>query len=147
MTAKKDLDNLFGNDDTPKKPVIRRGQGLRLSTEDQAEPSPTTVVEAETVEAETGESNARPPRKATAAPALPKEQPKKRTKAKSPNRTNAKVRNRADIPVRHKRVNRGYMLREDLIKACKQIALDENRKLYEVMEEALAQYLTKKKKS
>ena len=67
-----------------------------------------------------------------------------RTKAESHNRTHAKMRNRADIPVRHKRVNRGYKLREDLIKACKRIALEEDRKLYEVMEEALAQYLAQK---
>ena len=39
------------------------------------------------------------------------------------------------------RVNRGYKLREDLIKACKRIALEEDRHLYEVMEEALAAYL------
>ena len=40
-----------------------------------------------------------------------------------------------------KRVNRGYKLREDLIIACKHIALDQNRKLYEVMEDALAEYV------
>jgi hypothetical protein len=40
-----------------------------------------------------------------------------------------------------KRVNRGYKLREDLIKACKHIALDQERKLYEVMEDALAEYV------
>ena len=39
-----------------------------------------------------------------------------------------------------KRVNRGYALREDLILDCKRIALDQGRKLYEVMEEALAEY-------
>lgn len=43
-----------------------------------------------------------------------------------------------------KRVNRGYKLREDLIKACKHIALDEDRTLYEVMEEALAEYIARK---
>ena len=40
-----------------------------------------------------------------------------------------------------KRVNRGYMLREDLILDCKRIALEDGRKLYEVMEEALAEYV------
>ena len=39
------------------------------------------------------------------------------------------------------RVNRGYKLREDLVKACTRIALDEDRLLYEVMEEALEQYI------
>lgn len=46
-------------------------------------------------------------------------------------------------PRRVKRVNRGYMLREDLIKACKQLALDEDRNLYEVMEDALEQYVAR----
>lgn len=40
-----------------------------------------------------------------------------------------------------KRVNRGYKLREDLIKQCKRVALEEDRMLYEVMEEALERYL------
>lgn len=40
-----------------------------------------------------------------------------------------------------KRVNRGYKLREDLIKQCKRIALEEDRTLYDVMEEALERYL------
>lgn len=39
------------------------------------------------------------------------------------------------------RVNRGYKLREDLIKACKRVALEQNRTLYEVMEQALEEYL------
>lgn len=43
-----------------------------------------------------------------------------------------------------KRVNRGYMLREDLILDCKRIALEDRRKLYEVMEEALAQYIARR---
>jgi hypothetical protein len=42
------------------------------------------------------------------------------------------------------RVNRGYKLREDLIMACKLVALQERRKLYEVMEEALERYLDSK---
>ncbi len=43
------------------------------------------------------------------------------------------------------RVNRGYTLREDYIKQLKRIALDEDRKLYEVMDEALAQYLARRR--
>jgi hypothetical protein len=44
----------------------------------------------------------------------------------------------------HKRVNRGYKLREDLIKACKRVALETDRTLYAVMEEALEEYLKRK---
>jgi hypothetical protein len=35
------------------------------------------------------------------------------------------------------------MLREDLILGCKRLALNDGRKLYEVMEEALAEYLSR----
>lgn len=44
-----------------------------------------------------------------------------------------------------RRVNRGYALREDLILDCKRIALEERRKLYEVMEDALAEYIKHRK--
>ena len=44
-------------------------------------------------------------------------------------------------------MNRGYMLREDLILACKQAALSDGRKLYEVMEEALAEYLSRREQA
>jgi len=44
-------------------------------------------------------------------------------------------------PSTPKRTKRGYAFREDLVKACKQIALDSDRLLYEVMEEALVWYL------
>jgi hypothetical protein len=53
----------------------------------------------------------------------------------------AQSHNRTIAPTR---VNRGYKLREDLIKQCKRLALDEDRMLYEVMEEALEEYLARK---
>ena len=40
-----------------------------------------------------------------------------------------------------KRRKLGYEIREDLIRQCKQVALDEDRKIYEVIEEALVAYL------
>jgi hypothetical protein len=40
-------------------------------------------------------------------------------------------------------VNRGYKLREDLIKSCKRLALETGRPLYEVMEDALSEYLSR----
>jgi hypothetical protein len=40
-----------------------------------------------------------------------------------------------------KRVNRGYKLREDLIASLKHCAIEEGRKLYEVMESAIEEYL------
>jgi hypothetical protein len=58
----------------------------------------------------------------------------------------AKTHHRTIAPSEQiKRVNRGYKLREDLIKACKQRALDTNRMLYEVMEAALTDYLEEQK--
>lgn len=83
----------------PSKPVIRRGQGVRLST-DQAEEA--------TQEHE---------------------------------RTIAPTQQRTSAIEKIQRVNRGYKLREDIIKACKTLANDTDRNLYEVMETALIDYL------
>jgi hypothetical protein len=43
-----------------------------------------------------------------------------------------------------KRRKLGYEIREDLIRQCKQVALDRDRKIYEVIEEALVEYLAKR---
>ncbi len=91
MAGDKDkLSQLLGKD--PARPAIRRGQGVRLSTDSEQPIAPATHER------------------------------------------------RATVP-QIKRVNRGYTLREDYIKALKRIALDDGRKLYEVMDEALAAYL------
>ncbi len=112
MPAKRSLDQML-SDDTPQ-PTIRRGQGMRLSTESGQEAgAPLQEVGAsERTSSHEGEI------------------------AQTHQRTNAK-----DEP---RRVNRGYKLREDLVKACKRIALEEDRLLYEVMEEALEQYIARK---
>ena len=45
---------------------------------------------------------------------------------------------------RVKRSARGFRLRDDLVRACKRVAFEEDRKLYEVMEEALTEYLARR---
>ncbi len=102
MTGKRDLTRLLGNEAA--KPALRRGHGMRLSTDVPNDDS-------ERPDAQTHEGENAPSHQRISA---------------------------IDEPVR---VNRGYKLREDLIKACKRIALEEDRHLYEVMEEALAAYL------
>ncbi len=105
---KQNLSDLLGGPGTP--PEIRRGRGMRLSTEP--------------VESTDGANDA-------AHAATPEN-------AQSHDRINAKLRQPA-------RVNRGYALREDYVKQLKRIAVEEDRKLYEVMEEALAQYLARRR--
>src|SRR5438270_4720166 len=56
--------------------------------------------------------------------------------AKSHNRTFAQSHQNTIV-----RVNRGYKLREDIIKDMKGLAVKTNKKLYEVMEEAMISYL------
>lgn len=46
-----------------------------------------------------------------------------------------------------KRVNRGYQLREDLIKAYKRASVESGKPLYLLMEEALEQHLAQLQKS
>ena len=119
MAAKGKLDAMLSNESS--KPVIRRGQGVRLSTEEPtAEPAAEVPVAQNPVIAES----------------------QNRTPAKSHNRTITESQ-----PGEQRRVNRGYMLREDLILACKQAALSDGRKLYEVMEEALAEYLSRREQA
>src|SRR4051794_34516437 len=54
------------------------------------------------------------------------------TREKSHNRTFAQSHQNTIV-----RVNRGYKLREDIIKDLKNLATNSNKKLYEVMEEAM----------
>ncbi|MBA2681533.1 MAG: hypothetical protein H0U76_24430 [Ktedonobacteraceae bacterium] len=61
------------------------------------------------------------------------------------NAESAEVRNHTTAPPKPKRSKRGYELRDDLVRECKQIALDENRKLYQVMEQAIEEYLARHK--
>ena len=110
MPAKKDLAGLLGGGGDTPLPEIRRGQGMRLSTE-QDHPQ--------------GQDD--------------------RTNAETQDRTNAQSRKGA--PEARVRINRGYALREDLVKDLKRVALDEDRKLYEVMDEALEQYLARRRAS
>jgi hypothetical protein len=105
---KQNLSDLLGSTGTP--PEIRRGRGMRLSTE---------PAEADEV-------------------AIDAAQPDAPENAQSQDRTSAKTRQPS-------RVNRGYALREDYVKQLKRIAVEEDRKLYEVMEEALAQYLARRR--
>ena len=41
-------------------------------------------------------------------------------------------------------LNRGVSVREDLIIECKRLALDDRRKLYEILDEALTEYLQRR---
>jgi hypothetical protein len=60
-----------------------------------------------------------------------------------PERSNAETRNRIKA-VQPIRVNRGVSVREDLIIECKRLALDDRRKLYEILDEALTEYLQRR---
>lgn len=108
MPAKKDLAGLLGGAAGAPLPEIRRGQGMRLSTEQ---------------EQSQGQAD--------------------RTSAETHDRTNAQSHKNAAAPA--PRINRGYALREDLVKQLKRVALDEDRKLYEVMDDAMEQYLARRR--
>jgi len=103
---KKDLAAMLGGD--APKPPIRRGRGVRLSTE----VAPEAASQDRTIAASQNSEI-----------------------AASQKRTNAETQQKP------KRVNRGYMLREDLIRDMRVLAVREGRNLYEVMEEAFEAYL------
>jgi hypothetical protein len=93
--------------DEPVKPVIRRGQGIRLSTDVQNEEHTDQVKNQEMEKSRNIEKE-------------------KREKVE--------------------REKPGYAIRKDLLLAAKRLALDEDRFNYEVIEEALEEYLKKKGK-
>ena len=73
---------------------------------------------------------------------VPKNTPvqEENTEEKSHNRTFAQSHKNTIV-----RVNRGYKLREDIIKDMKQVANNTDKKLYQVMEEAMLEYLKKQR--
>ena len=98
-----------------KKPVIKRGQGIRLSTEAQAENGQGDTATSTNVETE-----------------------------KSPFEEIEKGRKVGKKTHGVERVKPGYEVRRDLLLAVKRLALDEDRFNYEIVEEALEEYLRKK---
>lgn len=64
--------------------------------------------------------------------------------AETPERQNARTPER-EIARESQRTSRGFAIRADLVKAMKRVALDEDRHLYEVLEEAVEQYLERRK--
>ncbi len=124
MAGKKNLDDMLTQDTS--KPPIRRGQGIRLSTDTPLDasgsaPSPPAMAEVSSSES----AQVRTQENAQAS---------KRTSAQS-----------HDVPERIARVSQGQRLRVDLVKQLKRIAVEEDRKLYEVMEEAIALYLERRR--
>ena len=121
MPVKKDLTALLSEDTT--KPALRRGRGLRLSTEAAQNDAPKKA-----------------PRVRSAA----------RPKAAPPAETNAAavahVEAHEDGAPAHKPTRGAYelRLRRDLVKACKRVAKEQNRKLNRVIEEALDAYLRRR---
>jgi hypothetical protein len=98
---------------------IPRGPGFRLSTEVATE-TPTPPPATELVD-ESRVSNS----------------------AEMLERINAETQNRKKA-IQPIRVNRGVSVREDLIIECKRLALDDRRKLYEILDEALTEYLQRR---
>lgn len=126
MPGKRQLEQLVNT--SPSAPTLRRrGEGMRLSTEAPVEQDGvpvSTTSGAETQQRESAEAH-------------------NRINAEAQERSSAKSQKADDAP-KPKRINRGYQLREDLVKALKRVALDEDRNLYEVMEEAFEQYLAQR---
>jgi len=49
-------------------------------------------------------------------------------------------------PVAPERIKPGYSIRKDLIRACKRIAFEEDRNIYEIIEEGLEMVINSRKK-
>ncbi len=137
MADKKNLDDMLAQGTA--RPMIRRGQGIRLSTdaspdERSREDSSSAPAQERTQVHEQASRHAQKTESAQERK-LENAQPGKRTSAQ----------HAGDAPERVTRVSQGQRLRVDLVKQLKRIAVEEDRKLYEVMEEAIEQYIERRK--
>lgn len=153
MPDKRKLDDLLAQQYSP--PPIRRGEGVKLSTDLLPAEVPSPAEEQPILAAaptnETGDAQGHKRTRAqtyntTRATA------NEGTSAQRPRASNAQTHKRtnAQVPIEAERVTRvsqGQRLRVDLIRALKQIALDDNRKLYQVMEEAIEEYVQRRRRS
>jgi hypothetical protein len=136
------LKNTLG--ETSAVPPLRRGKGIQLSVDERTNAPTHERTNAPTHErtnAPTHERTNAPTHERTNAPTH------ERTNAPTHERTNAAAAGELDKVSTYERVNRGYKLREDLIHECRLTALTQKRKLYEVMEDALAEYLERHRKA
>ena len=99
-------------------PAIQRGRGVTLST---------TALESD---AETQKGREAERQRGTNA------ETQESVSGKAPESEKAKE---------PERTSRGFAVRADLVKAMKRVALDDDKKLYEVLEEAIDQYLDRRK--
>jgi hypothetical protein len=111
------------------KPQLRRGGGMRLSTEGAADAETQNSEIASSQDSEIASSQNRKTAK-TQDSEIASSQKRETAKTQGP-----------------KRINRGYMLREDLVKEFKLIAVREDRNMYEVMEQALQEYLERRRQA
>ena len=145
MPGKKNLDDMLAQGGG--RPAIRRGQGIRLST-DVPPDAPSTSApslppqQEHAEEGNTDESAQVHNRTSAQAHKLESTQEHKLQSAQVHESVPPPSRTRTTAaPERVTRVSQGQRLRADLVKQLKRIAVEEDRKLYEVMEEALEQYI------
>ena len=159
MADKDELRRLLSGD-PPR--AIRRGRGVRLSIED----APAAETQERTSASPQESASASPQERMSASPqertsASPQESrsaethkyrpasPRESVSAPKQERTSALTHERGIVEKRDgdpapKRVNRGYMLREDVVRDLRVLAVLDGRKLYDVMEEALMAYLAQR---
>ena len=128
-----------------KKPIIRRGKGLQLST-DTAQEEQLTTPDAVSHNREIAESQNRTLAETLVSPAATVPPPAIPVPSVPVTVVQVLPGKPANTSAETKRINRGYKLREDLVKAYKRLAIDDDLALYEVMEVALIAYLTERKR-
>lgn len=117
----RDLNKLLSNSNPQSKPEIKRGQGYRLSTEVEAEPQNAEVQQLEYAQ----DSK------------ILSVQQDKLEDAQVHELENAQSGENDGV----QRSSRGIRLSDDLFYECKRVAVEQRRKLYEVVEQALSEYL------
>jgi hypothetical protein len=141
MPTKKDLAGLLS--ETPQQP-LRRGRGLRLSRSSKQAPELASKRSEPPKPAASAARSAIEPG-AEADPSAPADQPSEGVAAAALSARAEQPSEAVALPdpntLKPERKQRKLLLRKDLLKQCKRIARAQDRKLYQVVESALEEYI------
>jgi len=132
MPTKRDLAALSSETQQP----LRRGRGLRLSQVSKQARERTSISSGSPLSSAQPEASTRIDRPAAELAA------EAAASAEAPSAPDAVIAEAADPqPPKPERDKRKIRLRKDLLKQCKRIARTQDRKLYQVIESALEEYI------
>src|SRR6266571_1412909 len=139
---KNNLNDLLDN----KPPRIKKPKGLTISTDLEEQTESTSAQEQESTNALVQKDTSALVHKSTNAEMHKSTSTleHKNISALEQENTNVQMQESTSAPAKDPRPSKGYKIRTDIADACKLLAVQQKRKMYEVMEEGLLMYLRQK---